>query len=110
LLRKRINIYSLLTFWTAIGMARTRHIGKRMSQRGIRMILVNLALRFGQNVQDRHVLGRQGLQLLLRELRDLERTAMRALDKGGLVVVEGDDGTLITTYNLDSYDRARARD
>jgi len=91
-------------------MARTRHIGKRMSQRGIRMILVNLALRFGQNVQNRHVLGRQGLQLLLRELRDLERTAMRALDKGGLVVVEGDDGTLITTYNLDSYDRARARD
>ena len=78
-----------------------------MSQRGIRMILVDLALRFGQ---DRHVLGRQGLQLLLRELRDLERTAMRALDKGGLVVVEGDDGTLITTYNLDSYDRARARD
>ena len=56
------------------------------------------------------MLGRQGLQLLLRELRDLERTAMRALDKGGLVVVEGDDGTLITTYNLDSYDRARARD
>jgi hypothetical protein len=45
-----------------------------------------------------------------RVFRDLERTAMRALDKGGLVVVEGDDGTLITTYNLDSYDRARARD
>jgi hypothetical protein len=55
------------------------------------------------------VLGRQGLRLLLGELRDLERTAMRALDKGGLVVVQGDDGTLITAYNLDSYDRARAR-
>jgi hypothetical protein len=90
-------------------MARTRHIGKRMSQRGIRMTLVNLAMQFGENVQDRHVLGRQGLRLLLGELRDLERTAMRALDKGGLVVVQGDDGTLITAYNLDSYDRARAR-
>jgi hypothetical protein len=88
-------------------MAKTRHIGKRMSQRGTRQILVDLTLQFGDGVDDRCVLGRKGLEQLLRELRELERTTKRALDKGGIVVVQA-DGALITTYDVDSYDRRRA--
>lgn len=86
-------------------MAKTWHIGRRMSQRGIRQALVDLTVQFGEDVDDRCVLGRKGLELLLSELRDLERTTMHALDKGGIVVVQA-DGALITTYNVDSYSRA----
>jgi hypothetical protein len=42
----------------------------------------------------------------LEEVRGLERKVIKALDKGGVVVVET-GGALITTYNLDSYDRGQ---
>jgi hypothetical protein len=45
---------------------------------------------------------------MLAALKQTERTVIRALDKGGVVVVE-DGGQLITTYRTDSYDRRRAR-
>lgn len=74
-----------------------------MSQRGIPRDLVELARQFGRDIDDRLVLGRKDLRGLLGELRDLERTVLKALDKGGVVVVEA-GGALITTYNLDSFD------
>ncbi len=85
-------------------MARTRHIGRRMSQRGIKQALIDLTLQFGEDAHDKCVLGRRGLVQLIDELRDLQRTAMQALDKGGVIVVQA-DGVLITAYNVDSYDR-----
>jgi tellurite resistance protein len=87
-------------------MARTRHIGRRMSQRGIKQALVDLTLQFGEDAQDKYVLGRRGLMQLIDELRDLQRTAMQALDKGGVIVVQA-DGALITAYDVDSFDRGR---
>jgi len=87
-------------------MAKTRHIGKRMSQRGIRQTLVDLVLQFGEGTGDRCILNRRGLEEVLRGMREIERTMMRALDKGGVVVVQA-DSALITTYNLDCYDRRR---
>lgn len=89
------------------GMARTRHFQRRMSQRGIGLELVELARQFGEPNQDRIVLGRKHLSQLLAAIRDLERTAKKALDKGGIVVVE-DGEALITTYRLDSFDRRKA--
>lgn len=88
-------------------MAKTRHMQVRMSQRGIRQELITLTQRFGEPVQDKIVLSRKGIQTLLEELRELQRVAMRALDKGGVVVIESGE-TLITTYNLDSHDRRKA--
>jgi hypothetical protein len=88
-------------------MARTRHIGRRMSQRGIKQALVDLALQFGEDTQDKCILGRQGLQCLIDEIEGLKRTAKQALDKGGVVVVQA-DGALITTYRVDSFSRGRA--
>ncbi len=87
-------------------MARTRHIGRRMSQRGIKQALVDLTLQFGEDVQDKRVLGRRGILQLINELRDLQRTAMQALDKGGVIVVQA-DGALITAYDVDSFGRGR---
>ena len=57
--------------------------------------------------QDKYVLNRKSLERLLAEARNLERKVIRALDKGGVVVVE-DGNQLITTYSSKSYDRRRA--
>lgn len=75
----------------------TKHIGVRMNQRGIKGDLVRLALEFGDVEGDRYRLGRKALQSLLAELDSLRSVALKALDKGGLTVVE-DGGQLITTY------------
>jgi hypothetical protein len=84
----------------------TKHMHARMSQRGISGDLVDLVRQYGRDDQDKSILGRKDLQGLLDELRRLERTVIKALDKGGVVVVES-GGALITAYNVDSYDRRR---
>jgi hypothetical protein len=89
-------------------MIHTKHMSTRMNHRGITGDLVDLALEFGECQGDRYVLNRKILERLLAELRDRQRRIIRALDKGGVVVVE-ESGQLITTYTAKSYDRRRAR-
>jgi hypothetical protein len=89
-------------------MTHTRHMQTRMNHRGIPQDLVNLALEHGEVRQDKYILDRKTLERLLAETRCLERKIIRALDKGGLIVVETDN-RLITTYTKDSFDRRRAR-
>src|SRR5256885_8060190 len=89
-------------------MGHTRHMLTRMNQRGIGQDLIDLALHYGERQDEKHILNRKSLERLLAELRQLERTVIRALDKGGIVVVE-ELGQLITTYTARSYDRRRAR-
>jgi hypothetical protein len=87
----------------------TKHMQARMSQRGIPGELVDLVRQYGRDDRDRLVLNRKDLHGLLGKVRDLERVVMKALDKGGVVVVEA-DGALLTTYNADSFDARRAHD
>jgi hypothetical protein len=89
-------------------MTHTRHMITPMNHRGMTQDLVGLALEYGECQHDKYVLTRKGLQHLLDEVRNIERTVMRALDKGGVIVVE-DAGQLITTYSAKSYDRRRTR-
>jgi len=84
----------------------THHFEHRMNQRGMTRDLIDLALEYGEIEQDRHVLDRKRLQRLLDQHRRIERTILRAMDKGGVVVVE-DNGSLITTYTAESYDRRK---
>lgn len=88
-------------------MGKTRHIQARMSQRGIRGKLLNLALDYGIERRDgRVILNRRGLEVLLQQLHQIQEEAERAMRKGGIVVVrEGD--ALITTYALESYERSK---
>lgn len=79
----------------------------RMSQRGIPGELVDLVQRHGRDERGKTVLNKRDLRGLLDDVRSLQRVVMKALDKGGLVVVES-DGALITTYNIDSFDPERA--
>lgn len=79
----------------------TKHMQARMSQRGISGDMVDLARQFGRDDQDKYILDRKGLRDLLEALRGLQRKVIKALDKGGVVVVEA-DGALITAYTADS--------
>lgn len=82
----------------------TKHMQARMSQRGIPGDLINLVRQYGRDDCDRLILNKKDLRGLLEEVRSLERTVIKALDKGGVVLVEA-DGALITTYNASSYKR-----
>jgi hypothetical protein len=86
----------------------TKHVGTRMSQRGITKEMVELASMFGDYDGDRLRLDRRALLVLLERIRAAERTTLKLLDKGGIVVVEEGEA-VVTTYNVDSYDRRRAK-
>lgn len=77
----------------------TLHMDIRMNQRGISADLVSLALEYGEWQGDRCRLDRKGLKLLLAEIDQVRSTALRALDKGGVAVIEA-NGHLITTYPI----------
>lgn len=85
-------------------MSKTRHIQKRMSQRGISEEMIAIALQFGVEADDKCILNAKGARQLLEELDRLKRGVQKVLDKGGLVVVSADE-SLITTYDLDSFRR-----
>jgi hypothetical protein len=79
----------------------TQHIGKRMAQRGISRQLVDLVMEHGTPENDKVVLGKKELRERLEALDSERRLLMKAIDKGGLVVV-ADNGKLITTYRCES--------
>lgn len=85
-------------------MSKSRHMQSRMSHRGINDELVNLTMQFGVEVGDKTVLSEKQLKSLIAELDQIRMKAVKAIDKGGIVVVACPvKGTLITTYGLDSF-------
>lgn len=92
-------------------MAKTRHIRTRMNQRAIDQQLLQLAVDFGTIQErgdvERHILSRKSLDSTLRRLDHLRGKLVKARDKGGIVLVAGEDGVEITTYRLDSYTRSK---
>lgn len=81
-------------------MRQTKHFQSRMSQRGIRLDLVDLVCKYGVQRDDKTVLSRKGAEEVLSVLADLQKNLKKILDKGGLVVVAVDD-QLITGYRLE---------
>lgn len=75
----------------------TRHMDSRMNQRGIPAALVDLVLLHGRWDGDACKLDRKELCKLKEDVETLRSTVVKALDKGGLAVVEA-GGALITTY------------
>jgi hypothetical protein len=86
----------------------TQHCLRRMSQRGITMEQLNLVMRFGINKGDKIILNKKIIKNLLRkaDFLYLKSKLLKLFDKGGVVVVF-EDNSIITTYNVDSYRRAR---
>ena len=75
----------------------TRHMDARMNQRGIPGALVELVLSHGCWDGDACKLGRKDLRKLKDEVEQLRSIVLKALDKGGLAVVES-GGALVTAY------------
>jgi hypothetical protein len=78
----------------------TKHMQSRMNQRGIFKDLVDLALQYGEPDGDKVRLGRKEIDRLVSGLDTLRATAMKARDKGGLVVVAVGE-SLVTTYGFE---------
>ncbi len=85
-------------------MSKTKHFGARMNQRAIQQTLIDLTLEYGVDQGDKTVLNRKALSSLLDQLEKLKSETQRAIQKGGVAVVES-DGKLITAYSLNSYRR-----
>ncbi len=87
-------------------MSQTRHFQSRMSQRGINQGIIDLTIQFGVIEDDKIVVSEKQLKALITSLDQVRNTALKAIDKGGMVVVSSSqDGALITAYRLDSYRR-----
>lgn len=85
----------------------TKHLGVRMSQRGITSEMIEFVLTHGVNRQDKIVLCRKDLAKLVPQLDGAQRaTALKLLDKGGIVVVEEGE-SLLTAYNINTFSRRR---
>jgi hypothetical protein len=85
-------------------MAKTKHFGDRLQQRGIRVKTVELARQYGIPDGDKLILGRKQILIRLNELDQERKELIRAMDKGGVIVVELGE-TLITAYDFDSFNR-----
>ena len=87
-----------------MAIAKTKHHAARVSQRGIREATVELAQQHGIPHGDKLVLGRKQIRTVLEALDRERKELIRALDKGGVIVVES-GGALITAYDFDSCNR-----
>jgi len=88
--------------------AKTRHIHQRMSQRGVTERMLEIVTEFGMVQGDKVVLDKKNIDALLIGMEKLKKDFIKVRDKGGLVVVEAND-KLITTYNVDSFDRSKKK-
>lgn len=82
-------------------MQKTKHINKRMSQRGITQGMIDFTLNFGEITNDKWFTNKKTLQKSIKQLEQQIKMAKRLLDKGGIVVVAADDA-LLTAYDFDS--------
>ena len=87
----------------------TYHFDLRMNKRGITKSMVDLTLKFGEIKGDKYVTNRKNLKKFIQDLDNelrlisrLRQQALKLIDKGGIAVVI-DKGSLITTYNTNSY-------
>lgn len=81
-------------------MLETKHILKRMSQRGIKKEMLNLALFFGEFKNNKIILDKKNINSLIKNLNNIKQDLMKLNDKGGLVLVlDLNKENMITTYN-----------
>jgi hypothetical protein len=83
-------------------MAKTRHMQQRMSQRSIQQSWLELVKTFGTDDGDKVKLNRDGIDRVLKEMKDISANLQKMRSRGGIVLVES-AGHEITTYSMDSY-------
>ena len=89
-------------------MAKSRHYCNRIQQRGVHQSTVDLAISYGIKKGDKFILSKKQLRVLLSELDQLRKKVIKAVDQGGIIAVQN-DGCLITTYRLNSFNQKLSR-
>ncbi len=83
-----------------LGMAKTKHIEARMSQRAISAQIINIVMQFGIfHANGKTILNRKGAMNLIEAFKRMIELLERIVQKDGVVVVE-ENGALITAYGL----------
>jgi hypothetical protein len=89
-----------------IEMSTTKHLAVRMSQRGIRKGLLELALDLGEDADDKIVLTRRRIDERMNELRHEMKLLQDAGRKGGITLVSA-GGAIVTTYRTERPSQGR---
>lgn len=80
----------------------TYHSHIRMNKRGISKEMVEFTLDYGNLDGDAYVTNKKLLHKVIQHLTKQLALAKKLIDKGGVVVVT-DNGSVITTYDYESY-------
>jgi len=80
-------------------MKRTKHFTQRANQRGIKQVMVDLALDFGKQQGKKIILNKKEAQAVLVELDGIRKNIIRVLDKKGIVVISDNDA-LVSVYSI----------
>lgn len=80
----------------------TYHSQNRMNQRGISKEMIEFTLNYGSVDGDAYITNKKLLQKVIQNLSKQLTLAKKLIDKGGVVVVT-DNGSVITTYDYESY-------
>lgn len=80
----------------------TYHSNIRMNKRGISKEMVEFTLDYGTLDGDAYVTNKKLLHKVIHHLNKQLALAKKLIDKGGVVVVT-DNGSVITTYDYESY-------
>lgn len=81
-------------------MIRTKHIEKRMNQRGITKSMIQIVEEFGSTNGDKLIIDRKECLSAFNHYKKLFQASQKMINNGGLVLVN-DEGVQITTYRLE---------
>ncbi len=85
-------------------MSKTHHMHKRMSQRAINEVMVELTKTFGIEDGDKVIVNQKGIEAALQVLEKWKQNFMKMRSRGGMVLVESDN-VEITAYRLEKNKR-----
>ncbi len=84
----------------------TLHYQARKTQRGLTTGMLDLAAKFGEQLDDgKIVLSAKAAQGMIEQMNRMKEELMRLAKRGGAVLVS-ENGVNITAYGLDSYKHA----
>lgn len=89
-------------------MYKTRHLHKRLNQRGITEAVLKILLNYGFEYGEKRTLDRTNCLELSDLFAHLKKVTDKMAEKGGYTLVATKE-TLITVYRLDSYNKSKAR-
>lgn len=92
----------------SIAMYKTRHLHKRLNQRGIPEAVLEILSQYGISRGDKKFLDIKNCLELSDIFAHLKKITDKMAEKGGYTLVATEEA-LITVYRLDSYSKSKAR-